>query len=185
VARGRNEFTGRVVELLAAAAATVVAWAIMSDARAASFAPKDLQVLGRAAAFMQPAPAADSFVAIAYMSGNAASRADAEAIAAQIGAGLQAGRAVLRPRVIDIDHLNMGGFQIVIAAAGANGPLLSAAARAARALCVTTEIEAVRAGLCAMAISSEPRVEIVVNHAVSAAAGIEFAPAFRMMIREM
>jgi hypothetical protein len=119
------------------------------------------------------------------MSGNAASRADAEAIAAQIGAGLQAGRAVLRPRVIDIDHLNMGGFQIVIAAAGANGPLLSAAARAARALCVTTEIEAVRAGLCAMAISSEPRVEIVVNHAVSAAAGIEFAPAFRMMIREM
>ncbi len=183
MARGRNEFTGRVVELLAAAAATVVAWAIMSDARAASFAPKDLQVLGRAAAFMQPAPAADSFVAIAYMSGNAASRADAEA--AQIGAGLQAGRAVLRPRVIDIDHLNMGGFQIVIAAAGANGPLLSAAARAARALCVTTEIEAVRAGLCAMAISSEPRVEIVVNHAVSAAAGIEFAPAFRMMIREM
>lgn len=141
--------------------------------------------MGRAVAFMAPSPAADSFVAIAYVTGNAASRQDAEAIASLIGGGVQAGKILLRPKLIDTSSLAAGGFAVVIAAAGANGPQLSAGAQGARALCVTTEIAAVRAGLCAMAITSAPRVQIVVNHAVSAAAGIEFAAAFRMMIREI
>ena len=115
--------------------------------------------MGRAVAFMAPSPAADSFVAIAYVTGNAASRQDAEAIASLIGGGVRAGKMLLRPKLIDTGSLAAGGFAVVIAA--------------------------VRAGLCAMAITSAPRVEIVVNHAVSAAAGIEFAAAFRMMIREI
>jgi hypothetical protein len=154
-------------------------------ARAASFTTKDLQVLGRAIAFMQPPPAADAVIAIAYAPGNAASRQDAEAIAALIGGGLQAGHAVLRAKVVEIAALTPSGSPIVIAATGANGAQLAAISRTAKALCVTTDIEAVRAGVCAMAITTEPRVEIIVNHAVSAAAGIEFAAAFRMMIREM
>jgi hypothetical protein len=169
---------------------TAMAWAAPSHVWAASFAAKDLQVLARAIAFMQsspgqPPPGPDATIAIAFVAGNAASRQDADAIAALIGAGLQAGGAVLRPQVIDINTLGSAAFRVVIAAAGANGPQLNALARSAHALCVTTDIEAVRAGWCAMAITSEPRVEITVNHAVSAAAGIEFAPAFRMMIREM
>lgn len=163
----------------------VVTWALPDHVWAVSFAAKDLQVLGRAIAFMQPPPPSDAIIAIAYVGGNVDSRRDADAIAALIGSGLQVGRMVLRPRVVDIDGLNGGGFQVVIAAAGANGPRLNAAARAARALCVTTEIDAVRGGFCAMAITSEPRVEIIVNHAVAAAAGIDFPAAFRMMIREL
>ena len=163
-------------------AMAALAWGMASHAHAASFTPKDLQVLGRAIAFMVPPPGPDTFLAIAYAPGNAASRQDAEAIAALIGGGLTAGRTVLRPRLVDTNGLAAGGFAVVIAAAGANGPPLNAAARGARALCVTTEIEPVRAGLCTMAITSEPRVEIVVNHAAS---GVEFAAAFRMMIREM
>ena len=91
----------------------------------------------------------------------------------------------MRPKIIDSNSLDGGGFQVVIAAEGANGPRLSAAARAAKALCVTSDIEAVRTGLCTMAIVTEPRVQIIVNHAASVAAGIEFATAFRMMIQEM
>jgi hypothetical protein len=154
-------------------------------ARSVSFTAKDLQVLGRAVAFMQPPPLQDSVIAIAYVAGNAASRQDAEAIAALIGSGLQAGRVVLRPKLIDIGSVNTAGVPVVIAADGANGARLSAATRASGTLCVTTETEAVRSGLCAMAIITEPRVEILVNHAASAAAGIEFAAAFRMMIREI
>jgi hypothetical protein len=162
-----------------------LAWAVPPDALAASFAAKDLLVLGRAIAFMQPPPGPDSVIAIAYVANDTASRRDAEAIAALIGAGLQSGRALLRARIIDISNVDTARFHVVIAAIGANGPRLSAATRASRTLCVTTDIEAVRAGFCAMAITTEPRVEILVNHAVVAAAGIEFAAAFRMMIREM
>ena len=36
-----------------------------------------------------------------------------------------------------------------------------------------------------MAISTDPRVEIVVNHAVAVASGVDFVAAFRMMIREI
>jgi hypothetical protein len=165
--------------------AVVLIVALTHAARAASFAAKDLQVLGRAIAFMQPPPPPDAVVAIAFMAGNADSKRDAEAIAALIGSGLAAGHATLRPRVVDIAGLSAGGFSVVIAAAGANGAQLSAAAKAAKALCVTTEADAVRDGVCAMAITSEPRVEIIVNHAAAAAAGIDFAAAFRMMIREM
>jgi hypothetical protein len=153
--------------------------------RAASFAAADLQVLGRAIAFMQPPPASDAVIAIAYAPGSVDSKRDADAIAALIGDGLKAGRAVLRAKVVDINALDAGGFRVVIAAAGANGARLNAAARTMRALCVTTDVEAVRSGLCAMAITSEPRVQIIVNHAVSAAEGVEFVAAFRMMIQEL
>jgi hypothetical protein len=184
VAAGPNGASRRAARSLAAAVMMVASWALPGDARAASFAAKDLQVLGRALAFMQPPPS-DQLIAIVYVAGNADSRRDAEAIAAAIGEGLPIGPVLLRPKLIDLAAVGSGGFQVAIAAAGANGPRLSAAARAAHALCVTTDVEAVRAGLCAMAITSEPRVEILVNHTVSEAAGIAFATAFRMMIKEM
>ncbi len=182
MARGSGKFTRRAGNSLAAAMLTL---ALSHAAWAASFGAKDLQVLGRAIAFMQPSPAPDAIIAIAYVAGNAESKRDADAIAALIGGGLPTGHGTLRPRVVDIGGLSGGGFAVVIAALGANGPQLSAAAKASRALCVTTETDAVRDGVCAMAITTEPRVEIVVNHAAVVAAGIDFAAAFRMMIREM
>ena len=141
--------------------------------------------MGRAVAFMVPPLPAGATIAIVYVSGNASSRQDAEAIAAAMGEGLRAGAATLRPRVIDTNALAAGGFAVVIAAAGADGPQIGAAARAARALCVTRNVDVVRAGHCAMAITTEPRVEILINHAVAAAAGIDFAAAFRMMVQEI
>jgi hypothetical protein len=171
--------------MLAAGVATLLALALPRQVHAASFEAKDLQVLGRAVVFMLPPPPTEAIVAIAYVAGNAESKRDAEAIAALIGSGLQAGRTVLRPRIVDINGLEAGGFQVVIPSLGANGPRVNAAARAAHALCATADIDAVRAGDCTMAITTEPRVKITVNHEVSAAAGIDFATAFRMMIQEM
>ncbi len=146
---------------------------------------KDLQVLGRAIAFLLPPPATGATVAIAYVNGNAASRSDAEAVAALIGDGLRAGNAVLHPKLVEVAALATTECAAVIATSGSNGAALSAASRSAHALCVTTELAAVEAGLCAMGIKSEPHVEILINHAAVSAAGIEFATAFRMMIREI
>jgi hypothetical protein len=154
-------------------------------ADAASLSAHDLQVLGRALAFAQPAPSGTQTLAIAYDSGNPASRGDAEALARLIGNGLRAGAAVLQPRLVDTASLAAGGFAVVLAAEGAAGEPVQAATRREKVLCVTADFAAVQAGSCVMAIRSEPRVEILVNHAAAAAAGIEFAAAFRMMIREI
>jgi hypothetical protein len=156
-----------------------------SPAAAASLSAKDIQVLGRAVAFLLPPPAIGATVAIAYAADNPASRKDAEDIAALVTDGLLAGNAKLRPRLIEVGGLATTDCTVVIAAEGANGPQLSAASRIAHVLCVTADLAAVRAGLCTMGIRSEPRVEIIVSHAASIAAGIEFAAAFRMMIREI
>jgi hypothetical protein len=166
-------------------ALALLAWvALGGPAAAASLSPRDVQVLGRALAFLQPPPASGE-LAVVYAAGNAASKQDAEAIAAEIGEGLHVGGAVLRPRLVASAALAAEGFAVAITAADANGPAIRAAIDAKRALCVTADLAAVEAGSCTMAIRSEPRVEIVVNHAVAVASDVEFVAAFRMMIREI
>jgi hypothetical protein len=171
--------------MVATAGLAILAARVPSNAQTASFTAQDLQVLGRAITFLQPEPATDPVIAIAYAPSDPASRRDAEGIASLIRASAAAGRISPHAKIVDVNAVETAGATIVIAASGANGPRLSAVTRAARALCVTTDVEAVRAGLCAMAINTEPRVEIILNHAVSVASGIEFVAAFRMMIREM
>jgi hypothetical protein len=178
---GRLPFRRRV----AIAAALVLVCAVPRSTRAASVSAKDLQLLGRTLVFLQPGLPRDGVIAIAYVLGDAASRQDADAIAAALGDGLRVGDAFLWPRVLDTASLPGATFSVVIAAAGAAGPRLAAAVREARALCVTTDLAAVQAGFCTMAIATEPRVSIVINHELLAAAGIGFAPAFRMMIKEI
>jgi hypothetical protein len=155
-----------------------------SLAAAASLSPQELQVLGGALAFLQPPPGSGS-VAVVYAPGDAASRQDADAIAAAIGGGLRVGSAILPAQVVEPGTLAAGGFALAIAAAGANSAQLGATVRARHLLCVTAAAAAVQAGFCTMAISTELRVQILLNHAAAAEANIVFAPAFRMMIREM
>ena len=158
---------------------------IGTQADAASLSTHDLQILGRVLAFTQLVFTGEQTVAIVYAIGNEASRRDAELIAAEIGNGLRVGAILLRPRLVDTASLATGGFTVLIAADGAAGVQLIQATRREKALCVTASFAAVEAGDCIMAIRSEPRVEILVNHTAAIASGIEFAAAFRMMIREI
>lgn len=180
--RASRQYTGCV---RSAVIAGMLVFAVTHAAHAASMTAKDLQVLGRAIAFLLPPPGTGATVAIAYVGGNSASRSDAEAIAALIGDGLHAGNAILHPKLVEVGALATTECAAVIAASGSNGAGLSAASRSAHTLCVTTELAAVEAGLCAMGIKSDPHVEILINHAAVSASGIEFATAFRMIIREI
>lgn len=162
----------------------VVLSAGVSAASAASLSAQDVQIIGRAVAFMQPPPGSGA-VAVVYSAADPASRRDAEAIASAIGDGITIDGTRRPGRLVEADALRSGQFAIAIAAAGANGPLLGAAVRAAHVLCVTADLAAVQAGFCAMAVSTGLRVQIVLNHAAAAASDVTFAPAFRMMIREM
>jgi hypothetical protein len=178
---GRHEPSRWICNLLPAVA---VMLAVAPPAAAASLSAKEMQVLGRALAFLQP-PLGGGSVAVVFAHDDTASQRDAAAIVALLGDGLRFGGSVLRPVLRDSQSLADGGFSVLIAAAGASGEAVLAASRANHALCVTGDLTAVQAGVCTMAIRSEPRVEVVISHAAAAAAGLEFVAAFQLMVREI
>ena len=180
VVRPRRKAWRRVGAGLAGAALLLSAM----PAVAASLSAQELETIGRTLAFMQPPPAGGS-VAVVYSAADPASRQDARAIVAEIGPGLDMRGTRLPARMVEAGMLAGGGYAVAVAAAGANGPVLGAAVRAAHILCVTAELPAVQAGFCTMAISTDLRVQIVLNHAAAAASGINFVAAFRMMIHEI
>jgi len=158
---------------------------LAAQARAGTLTEKDVRTLGRAFGFLDPALSADGVVAVAYVAGNDASLKDAQAIASYFGDGLKAGAVTLKPKLVDVSALGAGGaYAAIIAAQGASGEAVMAAARTRKIVCASGEPEQVQAGRCIMTIRSEPRVEIGMNRAAASAAGIGFAAAFRMMIHE-
>ncbi len=180
VARRRQGAWRRATAVLAGAAGLLLA----APAGAASLSVQELLTIGRALAFMQPPPTGGS-VAVVYNAADPGSRQDAEAIVSEIGRGLDVRGARLPARPVEAGALAGGGYAVAIAAAGANGAALGAAVQAAHILCVTAELPAVQAGFCTMAISTDLRVQIVLNHAAAAESGVSFVAAFRMMIHEI
>lgn len=178
-------FAPRRRQVACALLASLLASALGKRAAAASLSSHDLQVLARTLTFLRSPPHGPAVAAIAYREGDAASRDDATEIAAAMGTSLRLGEVVLQPRLMSTDSLAEGGYALLIAAAGADPAALAAAFRSQHVLCVSADLPAVESGSCVMAIRSEPRVEIVLNHAAAAAAQVEFATAFLMMIREI
>jgi hypothetical protein len=151
----------------------------------ASLSAEDLQILAGALAFVQPRPSGDGVVAIVYSGRDGRSRQDAEAILTLIGKNLTANDSVLTPRLVDADELAAAAFNLVIVVPGANSDAVSRAVRSHHALCVTADQAAVRQGLCAMAIRSAGKVEILLNYRAAQDAGVKIATAFRMMVGEL
>jgi hypothetical protein len=162
-----------------ASAALLAATPAMADTTA-----KDLQVMGRAIAFMNGAPSGAVNVGIVY---NASTEAAAHAIQALMGAGLAAGSLTLKPVLVKADDAagaNVDVF-LVTDGMGGDGAKAGAAAKSKHKLCVTTDMAQAKSGACMMGVQSDPKVQIVVNKASAAGAGISFAAAFSMMITEI
>ena len=152
----------------------------------ASMTGRDVQVVARALGFLQPPPSNDAWVAIVFAPSDAASRQDAERIAALFGTGMRAGHAVLSARPVSADALaGAGSPAALIAAVGAPMATVMAAARLGRITCITAALDQVEAGHCIMWVRSEPKVEIVINQAAARSCDLGFAAAFRMMVREI
>src|SRR5271167_1687961 len=65
-------------------------WITAGGAHAASLSEKDVHVISKVLGFLDPAPTGGT-VAVVYASGDAASKADADGIAALFGGGLAVG----------------------------------------------------------------------------------------------
>ncbi len=179
------------MKLLSRKWATVFALPIVMLASAmpahAETSKKDIQIASRAVAFMTSAPTGAVTAAVVYDPANPASKVDADAIVAAIGGGLKAGKATLSAKLVATDNLaDMTGARVAFIAdgTGAQHAAIFADASAQSILVISTDMSCVDAGNCIVGVASKPKVSIVVSKAARAAAGIDFKPAFLMMVKE-
>ncbi|MFZ1988833.1 MAG: hypothetical protein WAW96_03585, partial [Alphaproteobacteria bacterium] len=151
----------------------------------AEVSSKDIQVVASALGFIDGAPSGSVNLGIVYSEANAQSTNEANALKAMLGAGLTVGNLTLKPVLVKIGDVagagNIAAF-FLTDGVGAEASQLTATLKSKRKACVTTDFTQVQSAVCAMGIKSEPKVEIVVNKAAAADAGISFSAAFRMMI---
>ena len=146
--------------------------------------PRDLEVIGRALGFVEGASGADRTVAVAF---DAASEADAQALAAAMEGGLSAGRVTLSARLVpasDTSALAGADAAVLLGAASGDAAVFDAASSAG-VITVSTDLSCVQSGKCVMGVQSAPAVRILVNRAAASSASVAFAPAFAMMVEEL
>lgn len=147
---------------------------------------QDMQIAGRVLGFQEMPPSGPLDVAVLYDSASAASRREAAAIVALLGSGLGVGSLVLRPHLVDQTRLgSLDGVGAVFATTSLDEALLKTSLGQHKIPCLTLHLEQVQRGSCTVAIRSVPSVSIIVSDANANTAGVRFATAFRMMVREL
>lgn len=168
-------------------------WALIASAAlvalpaSAQVSDTTLLVAARALSFLQHPLQGEIIVGIVYLPGNAQSVLEARHLDALMENGFRAGTLVLRSRLVRLDELAGGdvGLYFLTSELGHGAASLAQLNRTRHIPCVTTDIAQVKEGNCAMGVSAQPRVEILVNRAAATATGMTFSEAFRVMITEM
>ena len=153
----------------------------------AQFTLSDLQIAGRALGFLEKPLSGDVKAGIVYAPDDPRSVAEAEALKGLLGEGLRVGNARLVPVLVPVAELSRADVALFFLTAGVSGAdtkSVTAAAVAKHTPCITTDLAQVRAGVCAMGVRAQPKIEIFVNRAAAASTNLAFSAVFRMMITE-
>lgn len=147
----------------------------------------DFQVAARALSFIQSPPSGDVRVGIVYSTAEPATQREAGRIERLLGDGLRVGNINLEPVVVDADAAGAADVDVFFLTdrLGKRAAVIAELSASQDIPCVTTDIEQVRAGACALGVRSRPKVEILVNRALAEQSGAQFATAFRMMVTEL
>jgi len=149
----------------------------------AEFAAKDAQVMARVMGFMDQPPPATVNLGIVY---DAGTEKQAEALKAQLGGSLAAGKFTLVPTLVKIGDVGSANVNAVVLMAGTGGAASVAAITKSKKIpCFTGDRALVQSGACLVGINTDPKVEILLNKALAASSGISFGAAFKMMITEI
>ena len=154
----------------------------------AQFSARDGQIIARTLSFLDPGTTGVVELGIAYAPGRPASVRQAENLRAVIGDALVAGKVTLKAKLIPVDQLPKASRIVGIFVTADLGSQLDEVAATARRLhipTISTEMACVQAARCILGFSSQPTVEIVLNHNAANSAGVRFTQAFRMLVREL
>lgn len=160
---------------------------LMALPAAAEVSDTTLLVAVRALSFLQHPLQGEVIVGIVYQPLNAQSLLEAKQLDDLMGDGFRVGQLVLRSRLMTLDELATSsvGLYFLTSHLGSAASALAKFNSSRKVPCVTTDIDQVRAGNCAMGVQAMPRVQILVNRAAAAASGMTFSEAFRVMITEL
>lgn len=144
---------------------------------------KDVLIAGRALTFLENGPTGRAVLGVVFDPSKPASVAEKNAVVAAIGGGLNAGAVTLTAKPVEAgDVAGVSGVAALYVTKGVN---VGAAAKAKKLVTIGSDAGCVASGACVMAVSGDPKVEIVVSRSAAAAVGAVFKAAFRMMIREV
>jgi hypothetical protein len=144
---------------------------------------KDVQIAGRAISFLENGPTGKITMGVVFDPSKPASVAEKNAVMASIGGGMSAGTLTLVGKPVEADEVaGLSGVAVLYVTKGVN---VGAAAKAKKLITIGSDVGCATSGNCVMAVSSDPKVEIVVSRSAAAAVGAVFKAAFRMMIREV
>ncbi len=148
---------------------------------------KDVKVEVRVLDFVGGPVEGSPYLGIVYDPQNRESLADAQTIESWFGNGDVKARNAWVPVLADVHRLGeLPGFRAAILADGMGGfaDVVLDYARRYATLTISSDLACVRAGKCAVGVSSLPRVEVILSRQASQLAGVSFPESFRMMVTE-
>jgi hypothetical protein len=166
--------------------AAAAGFCLVSPGLAHADPAKDLQVAGRALAFLENGPTGRAVLGVVFDPAKPGSVAEKNAVMAAIGGGYSAGAVTLVGKPIEADAVGgVSGVSALYLPSGVNYGAVGAEAKSKKLVTISGGSACVQSGACVMGVTTEPKVEITVNRSAAAAVGAVFKAAFRMMIKEI
>ena len=164
----------------------LIAGLVAAQPISAQMTPATVTAGARALSFLRPMMSGPIIAAIIYQPGNAASEAEASAIERALGSGLVAGGVTLKPRRVAANNLSgLAGARIAFVTRATNYREIAAAAAPRSIITIGSDPTCATAGFCVIAITSVPRVQILVSKAACNATRVSFGSAFLMLVKEV
>jgi hypothetical protein len=160
-----------------------VALAVLSPGAASADPARNIQAAARILTFLENGPTGRMEIGIVFDPATPGSVAEKNAIMAALGGGYVTGAVTIVGKPMEAG--DVGGVMVLFLTRGVNYARVGAKAQARRVFTIGSDSACVRSGDCIVGISTDPAVEIVINHRAAIAAGASFNASFRMMIREI
>lgn len=177
---------GKLSALCRWRAAVLVCLVIGAPYAHADVTRTDIQVAARALGFVSNPLAGRVKLGIVYSVRSQRSRRQAESLQAMLLDGFRTGSLEFLPTLVeagDAADARVDLFFLTEHLAPEDTPALTAGT--APLPCITTDIDQVRNGACAIGVRSRPKVEVFVSRAAATASDITFSTVFRVMITEL
>jgi hypothetical protein len=148
---------------------------------------KDVQVAVRTFGFVYGMPKGDIDIDIIYDPTDAASKNDAQQLQKILADGTTFANRSVKASLVPISSINTAKSRLAYVTHGLqtkHEALLQKVA-AEKTLTFSTDFDCVNKKKCVMGVTADPNIKIEISRAASAAAGLEFSQALKLMVREV
>lgn len=186
----RSQLSSKSPQALLGGAAVLAALLLPATSIAqapASATDKDLQVAVRTFGFAYGMPKGDIDIEIVYNPNNPASSTDAAQVEKIITGGGAFANRTLRAKVVPVNEMGSTNSRLAYITHGMQSEYeaLFQRAKSKNMLTFSTDFQCVDSQKCVMGVTADPTIKIEISRSATAASGLEFSQALKLMIREV